>query len=76
MTPRRPTTRPRTVERRLDAAGRDLQGTAVEIGLAAPFLSPRDLNRWRRRIATWQRVAVQDAALLARLDGILARYTA
>jgi hypothetical protein len=32
------------------------------------------LNRWRRRIATWQRVAVQDAALLARLDGILARY--
>lgn len=77
MTPRRLVSRARQVETRLGAAGRDLQGTAVELALvAAPFLSSRDLDRWRVRVAAWQRVAVQDAALLDRLDGILARYTA
>jgi hypothetical protein len=64
------------VERRLRAVGHELQGTAVELALAAPFLTPRELAGWRRRVAGWQRGAGADAALLARLDGLLARYTA
>jgi hypothetical protein len=63
------------VERRLGAVGRELQGTAVELALAAPFLTPRELAGWRRRVAGWQRGAGADAALLSRLDGILVRYT-
>jgi hypothetical protein len=74
-TPHRLTPRARQVEARLGATGRALQGTAVELALAAPFLSPRELDRWRARVTAWQRVALQDAALLGRLDAILARYT-
>lgn len=77
MSPRRQLRhRAHAVERRLGTVARDLQGTAVELALAAPFLSLRDLVRWRARIATWQRTAAEDAALLARLGAILARYTA
>jgi hypothetical protein len=67
--------RAHVVEMRIEATGRDLQGTAVELVLVAPFLQPRDLDRWRARVTTWQRAAAEDAALLGRLDGILARYT-
>jgi hypothetical protein len=64
------------VERALTAIGEELQGAAIELALAAPFLSRRDLQRWRARVAGWQHRAHQDAALLARLDTILARDTA
>ena len=52
-----------------------LQGMAVELALAAPFLSLRELRGWRGRLATWRRRTVEDVALLDRLDAILARYT-
>lgn len=71
-------TRLRRRGRTLDRQRRvgDLQGFSVELALAAPFLSLRDLARWRGRLGTWHRRAVEEAALLGRLDAILARYTA
>lgn len=69
-------TRQLSVEPRRRPDGTDLDGLAVELALAAPFFSLRELDRCRARIAIWQRTAIEDAALLARLDGILARYTA
>jgi len=68
-----------TVRAALDAGQRRAtleRRAAVELALAAPFLTRRDRARWRARVARWQRRASADAALLARLDVILARYTA
>jgi hypothetical protein len=69
-------TRACSVETQREALNTELQGAAVELALAAPFLSLRDLARWRARVTTWQRRAAEDAALLGRLNGILGRYTA
>ncbi len=64
------------VETTAHAARQALQRTALEAGLAAPFLAPATLRRWQRRVADWRQDRLDEAALCERLGAVLARYTA
>ncbi len=64
------------VETTAHVARQALQRTALEAGLAAPFLPPAVLRRWQRRVASWRQDRLAEAALCARLGAVLARYTA